>query len=86
MSIFSRPKHAFAGRTLFLEEFRVWWVPYFFGPSKAWQAAYDRLHAQTIKVFPARGNNPIPNLEHMILHTLTLVTAITTLTAFVLQA
>jgi hypothetical protein len=63
---------------------RVWWVPYFFGPSKAWQAAYDRLHSQTIKVLPARGLNPIPNLEHMILNVLTLVTAITTLFAFVL--
>jgi hypothetical protein len=69
---------------LFLEELRVWWVPYFFGASKAWRAAYDRLHARTIKVLPARGGNPIPNLEHMILHTLTFVTAIVTLVAMVL--
>lgn len=70
---------------LFAEEIRVWWVPYFFGPSQGWQAAYDRLHAQTIKVLPARGNNPVPNLEHTILHGLTLVTALTTLFAFCLQ-
>jgi hypothetical protein len=70
---------------LFLEEIRVWWVPYFFGPNKAWREAYDRIHARTIKVLPARGANPIPNLEHTILHTLTLVTAIATLAAFVHQ-
>jgi hypothetical protein len=70
---------------LFLEELRVWWVPYFFGPSKAWREAYNRLHSQTIKVLPARGDNPIPNLEHTILHALTFATAITTLVAFVLQ-
>jgi len=70
---------------LFVEELRVWWVPYLFGASKAWQAAYDRLHSRTIKVLPARGQNPIPNLEHLILNGLTLATAITTLVAFVLQ-
>jgi len=70
---------------LFAEELRVWWVPYLFGASKTWQAAYDRLHSQTIKVLPARGQNPIPNLEHLILNVLTLVTAVTTLFAFVLQ-
>jgi hypothetical protein len=70
---------------LFLEEMRVWWIPYFFGPSKAWREAYDRLHSRTIKVLPARGDNPTPNLEHMILHTLTLATAMTTLFAFVRQ-
>ncbi len=67
---------------LFLEEIRVWWVPYLFGPSKAWREAYDRIHAGTIKVLPARGDNPVPNLEHTILHALTLVTAVTTLAAF----
>jgi hypothetical protein len=67
---------------LFAEELRVWWVPYFFGPSKAWRAAYDRIHSQTVKVLPARGDHPIPNLEHTILHTLTLVTALVTLFVF----
>jgi hypothetical protein len=69
---------------LFAEEIRVWWVPYFFGASPAWQAAYDRIHAQTIKVLPARGKNPVPNLEHTILHGLTLITALATLAAFCL--
>jgi hypothetical protein len=67
---------------LFVEELRVWWLPYFFGPSKSWQVIYERLHARTIKVLPARGTNPVPNLEHTILHGLTLITAIATLFAF----
>jgi hypothetical protein len=70
---------------LFAEELRVWWVPYFFRPTRSWQAAYDRLHSQTFKVLPARGNNPVPNLEHTILHALTLVTALATLFAFCSQ-
>jgi hypothetical protein len=70
---------------LFLEEIRVWWVPYFFGPSKAWREAYDRLLSLTISVLPVRGDNPVPNLEHLILHSLTLATAVATLVAFALQ-
>jgi hypothetical protein len=70
---------------LFAEEFRVWWIPYFFGPTPRWQAMYDRLHSRTIKVLPARGNHPVPNLEHTILHALTLITALTTLVVFCFQ-
>jgi hypothetical protein len=43
---------------------------------------YNRLHRGTITVFPARGNRPVPNLEHTILHAWTLVTAIVTAGAF----
>jgi hypothetical protein len=70
---------------LFAEELRVWWVPYFFGPSERWRSAYERIHSQTVKVLPARGTNPVPNLEHTILHGLTLVTAFATLLVFCSQ-
>jgi hypothetical protein len=70
---------------LFGEELRVWWVPYLFRPTQGWQETYDRLHSQTIKVLPARGSNPVPNLEHTILHALTLITALTTLLVFYFQ-
>jgi hypothetical protein len=43
-----------------------------------WCEIYNRLHRGTITVLPARGNRPVPNLEHMILHAWTLVTAIVT--------
>lgn len=67
---------------LFAEELRVWWIPYLFGASPACQEAYERIHSRTITVLPARGNNPVPNLEHTILHGLTLLTPIATLVAF----
>lgn len=47
-----------------------------------WQAIYDRLHRGTTTVLPSRGNRPVPNLEHMILHAWTLVTAIVTVKGF----
>src|SRR5580700_11617028 len=40
-----------------------------------WCEIYDRLHRGTITFLPARGNRPVPNLEHTILHAWTLVTA-----------
>lgn len=70
---------------LIAEEFRVWWLPYFFGANERWRSVYDRLHARTIKMLPVRGNNPVPNLEHTILHALTLLTALITLSAFVAE-
>jgi hypothetical protein len=46
-----------------------------------WCEIYNRLHRGTIKFLPARGNRPVPNIEHTILHALTLTTAILTLAA-----
>lgn len=43
-----------------------------------WQATYNRLHRGTITILPARGDRPVPNLEHTILHGWTLITAIVT--------
>ena len=37
-----------------------------------------RLHRGTITILPAIGNRPVPNLEHIILHLGTLVTAVVT--------
>lgn len=47
-----------------------------------WTAIYLRLHRGTITLLPARNDRPVPNLEHMILHAWTLVTAIITLIAY----
>jgi len=43
-----------------------------------WYATYQRLHAGTITFLPSREGRPIPNVEHTILHTLTLATAVIT--------
>jgi hypothetical protein len=47
-----------------------------------WQAAYHRLHRGTITFLPVRGDRPVPNLEHVILHAWTLFTAIVTAAAY----
>ena len=67
---------------LFSVECATWWAPYFLGPSPKGLECYNRIHRQTITVIPRRGNNPAPNLEHLILMALTLLTAIVTCVAF----
>lgn len=47
-----------------------------------WVAIHQRLHCDTITFLPHRAGRPVPNLEHMILHALTLVTALLTLMAY----
>ena len=63
---------------LLLGEYLNWWQHYFFGPSAAWQETYNRLFKQTIIVLPPVKNHPVPNLEHCILHGLTLVATVIT--------
>ena len=47
-----------------------------------WIAIQQRLHRDTITILPPRPNRPVPNLEHMILHALTLVTAVVTIVSY----
>jgi hypothetical protein len=47
-----------------------------------WIAVYNRLHRGTTGCMPPREGRPVPNLEHVILHLWTLVTAIITLLAW----
>jgi hypothetical protein len=47
-----------------------------------WIAIYNRLHRGTIALLPARGDRPVPNLEHTILHAWTLITALATLIGY----
>jgi hypothetical protein len=47
-----------------------------------WKGIYRRLHFGTITVLPPRDDRPVPNLEHTILHVLTLITALVTATAY----
>ncbi|HJW16175.1 MAG TPA: hypothetical protein VJ499_03600 [Flavisolibacter sp.] len=63
---------------LLIAEYFNWWKPYFFGASDAWQKVYDRLFRTTIIVLPPVKKNPIPNLEHLVLHVLTLIACIVT--------
>jgi hypothetical protein len=47
-----------------------------------WYEQHNRLFTGTIRFLPARGERPVPNLEHCILHAWTLVTALVTATAY----
>ena len=48
-----------------------------------WTSVFNRLHRGTITFLPLRGDRPVPNLEHTILHAWTLSTAVLTLVAYV---
>lgn len=60
----------------------TWFIPYFFGASDKWQEIFSRVQGRTLMVLPKRGDNPNPNLEHLILMALTIVTAVVTLAAY----
>ncbi|HVV72478.1 MAG TPA: hypothetical protein VHI52_13435 [Verrucomicrobiae bacterium] len=60
----------------------TWFIPYFFGASPKWQEIYSRVQGRTLMVLPRRGNNPNPNLEHLILMALTLAAALASLAAY----
>jgi hypothetical protein len=47
-----------------------------------WKATYQRLFQGTLTLLPPRGDRPVPNLEHMILHAWTLLTALVTAAAY----
>ena len=47
-----------------------------------WYNIYRRLHSGTITFLPVRGDRPVPNLEHTILHAWTFITAIVTVVAW----
>jgi hypothetical protein len=60
-------------------EFLSWWKAYLFGGSEKWKNIYNKIHKDTITILPPIKDNPIPNLEHCILHVLTLATFVVTI-------
>jgi hypothetical protein len=48
-----------------------------------WQNIHDRLYRGTITILPDRGGRIVPNLEHIILHAWTVITAVVTAAAYV---
>ena len=47
-----------------------------------WLAIHQRLHTGTVQVLPGRQGRIVPNVEHVVLHLWTLVTALVTLAAY----
>jgi len=46
-----------------------------------WLAVHERVHRGTLTVLPHRSGRIVPNLEHMLLHAWTLLTALATFAA-----
>jgi hypothetical protein len=56
-----------------LSAIAMWYVPYVFGASEKTKLEYSQMYAGTRQVFPARGDNPRPNLLHVLFHILFVV-------------
>jgi hypothetical protein len=67
---------------LFVCVIATWFVPYFFGGSEKWTEIYSRVQGRTLLLLPPRGDHPNPNIEHLILMVLTLITGFVTLGAY----
>jgi hypothetical protein len=48
----------------------MWYIPYFFGTSDQTRDEYKRMYEGTKHILPARGDNPRPNIFHIVLHVL----------------
>jgi hypothetical protein len=62
----------YCGITL-LSAIWMWYVPYIFGCRDEVKRMYSRMYEGTIQVLPARGENPRPNLLHLLFHLLFVV-------------
>jgi uncharacterized membrane protein len=73
----SRPKPAFVysywawycGITV-ASAIAMWWIPYFFGAKEETRRMYTEMYRGTRQLLPARGDNPRPNVFHLMLHVL----------------
>lgn len=52
----------------------MWYVPYYFGASEKQKREYSSMYAGTRYILPLRRDNPRPNVFHMGLHVLFVVT------------
>jgi hypothetical protein len=48
----------------------MWYVPYWFGACEPTCREYTLMYANTRQILPPRGDNPRPNLFHILLHIL----------------
>ena len=70
---------------LFIGASLTWWPPYLLGRAAPWAALgedwtelHERTFAKTIMVLPPYKGRPRPNLEHIILHSIMLASALAT--------
>jgi hypothetical protein len=72
-----RPRPAYVSRywlaycaITVLSAIAMWYWPYFRGASEKTKDEYRRFYEGTHQVLPARGDNPRPNLLHILFHIL----------------
>lgn len=70
---------------LLIKAFSTWWIPYFTKSSGEWKIRYTAIFEETINVLPKIRDNPKPNLEHCILHLLTLTSFLFTTLYLILK-
>jgi hypothetical protein len=46
----------------------MWYWPYFLGASEKTKDEYRQFYAGTYQVLPSRGDNPRPNVLHLLIH------------------
>jgi len=71
----NRPRPAYVDRywliycaVTVLSAVAMWYLPYFLGASQTKKDEYQKFYAGTRQILPPRGNNPRPNLLHVIFH------------------
>jgi hypothetical protein len=68
----------------------IWWGRYIFGASAEEIQDYNEKFGETIKILPSFGNHVPPDLQHLVLQTITLtiiiVTTIATVALFNMQS
>jgi hypothetical protein len=69
-----------------LLQVRQWWIPYLFGPTplhRDFRWYVEHGYTETLRILPRRGARPTPDLQHMILQTLSLSAAVLTVRAYI---
>jgi hypothetical protein len=54
----------------------MWYVPYFFGASAKTKKMYAEMYEGTWQILPPRGDNPRPNVLHLLFHALFVATLV----------
>jgi len=53
-----------------------WWIPYFRGTDEKTKELYSKMYAGTRQVLLPHGDNPRPNLMHLYLHAMGLISLV----------
>lgn len=61
-----------------LLQLNQWWRPYLFGAGRRVRAEYQKRFSRTWKVLPAIQDHPVPDVQHLGLQVLTLLTLLAT--------